>query len=556
MIKTYLITILLVFSIANLYSQQTKISTIKDVGISNSEKIRNARANPIKRKDGETHGLIKADHSSRASNPIIENSISSPAECHDLTIASGASITIPAGKALTVYGNITNNAGISGIIVESSGTGDGSLIIKEGTTTDATVEKYYTASEWHLITPPVSNATATVLYDANVDSWLTEHDESQTGDDSWSYIIDISTSLTQGKGYGYWIEGSTAQTKTYSGTISGNSFTPTLYFTDATHGYNLVGNPYTCAIDWDEGSWTKTNLENSIWVWDNDYNGGDYRPWNGSTGDLSDGIIPKGQGFFVRANASSPVLTIPADARVHNDQEFYKSGKKSGLPELKVKVNNGIYGNVAWITFPEEGTELFDNGFDCSKLFGSNNASQIYLGTESHPLSINALPPLVAHEEKIVPLKLKVAKDTVHYLEVLNINNLDDVKITLEDLKTGNLQELTKNTTYIFDANTNDEINRFNIHFYYSPDAVNDISEENTSLKIYAYNNKLYIRSNQKISNESGTLKVYDIMGRLVLSQTLEKGTLISVPLKVNTNYYIVTVIRGNVIKTDKIFIR
>ncbi len=523
MIKTNLIIILLIFAIFNSYGQQA--------------------VNPLNK-------------GNRANDPSIDNSISSPAECHDITIASGASITIPEGKALTVYGNITNNAGNAGIIIKSSATGDGSLIIKEGTTTNATIEKYYTAGEWHLITPPVSNATATVLYDANVDSWLSEHNESETGDDSWSYIIDITTPLTQSKGYAYWIDGSTAQIKTYTGTISGNNFSPNVYFTDASHGFNLVGNPYTCAIDWDEGTWTKTNLENSIWIWDNDYNGGDYRPWNGSTGDLSDGIIPEGQGFFVRANASSPALTIPADARVHDDQPFYKSRKKSELPELKLKVHTGNYANVVWITFPDEGTEQFDNGFDCSKLFGNLNASQIYSGTEEHPLSINAMPPLTANEDKIVPLKLKVAQNTAHKLEVLNINNLDDVKITLEDIKTGKLQELTENSVYVFDANINDDVNRFNVHFYYSPNAVDENIENNAGIKIYTYNNRLYIRSNENLATEPGTIKIYDLMGRLITSQHLENGTLLSIPLNINTGNYLVNVTRGNAVKTEKIFIR
>ncbi len=554
--RTYLIITLLIIAFLDLHSQQTAVSTKNGDEISSTAQESDSYSITVKSSQKENTGFIKNEHSSRAGNPTIGNDISSPAECHDLTIASGASLIIPAGKALTVYGDITNNSGASGIVIESSDAGDGSLIIKSGTTTEATVKRYFTAGEWHLISSPVSNATASVLYDVNVDSWLTEHDESQTGDASWSYITDINTPLTQGKGYAYWIDGTTAQTKTFTGTISGSSFSPAIAFTDASHGYNLVGNPYTCAIDWDTSAWTKTNLENSVWVWDNDYNNGDYRPWNGSTGDLTDGIIPKGQGFFVKANDASPALTIPVEARIHHNQAYYKAGKISELPELKLKVSNGNYGNVAWITFPEQGTESFDNGFDCSKLFGNKNASQLYLGTEEHPLSINALPPLTPDNEKIVPLKLKVAKDMVHQIKVLNINQLDDVKITLEDLKTGYLQDLKENPIYVFDANTEDDINRFAVHFYYSPNSVNNKTHGDNTLKVFAYQNKLYIRSNENIANTPGTLNVYDITGKLKLSKHLDYGTLIIVPFEAATNYYIVQVLRGNHVKTEKIFIQ
>lgn len=38
-------------------------------------------------------------------------------------------------------------------------------------------------------------------------------------------------------------------------------------------GWNLLNNPYCSAIDWDSPSWTKTNVDNAIYVYDriNDY---------------------------------------------------------------------------------------------------------------------------------------------------------------------------------------------------------------------------------------------------------------------------------------------
>jgi len=77
-------------------------------------------------------------------------------------------------------------------------------------------------------------------------------------------------------------------------------------------------------IDWESGTWTRTNMELTMWVWDNGSDNYLYQTTAGG-GDMDNGIIPVGQGFFVRSNNDGvSVLTIPADARTHNTQAFYK----------------------------------------------------------------------------------------------------------------------------------------------------------------------------------------------------------------------------------------
>ena len=84
------------------------------------------------------------------------------------------------------------------------------------------------------------------------------------------------------------------------------------YTASADTGWNLVGNPFPATLDWDAAGWTKTNMDNTIYVWDNTINSGNggYLTWNGSTGSLGDGKLPAFQSFWVKANASSPVLSV------------------------------------------------------------------------------------------------------------------------------------------------------------------------------------------------------------------------------------------------------
>src|SRR5690606_36312320 len=53
--------------------------------------------------------------------------------------------------------------------------------------------------------------------------------------------------------------------------------------------WNLVGNPYPSSIDWDNSGWTKVSIANSVSVRNN--NTGMFQTWNGTTGNLLNGVI-------------------------------------------------------------------------------------------------------------------------------------------------------------------------------------------------------------------------------------------------------------------------
>ena len=77
-------------------------------------------------------------------------------------------------------------------------------------------------------------------------------------------------------------------------------------------GWNLLGNPYERALDWDAPGWTKTKVSNTVYVYDPV--GNVYRTWNGSAGSLGDGVVAEFQGFWVKATDVGPALVAPFSA--------------------------------------------------------------------------------------------------------------------------------------------------------------------------------------------------------------------------------------------------
>lgn len=74
----------------------------------------------------------------------------------NLRITDDASLTLTAGSSHTVTGTVTNDAGTTGLVIKSDATGDASY---RGPAAQSTVERYLTASAWHLLSSPVAAAT-------------------------------------------------------------------------------------------------------------------------------------------------------------------------------------------------------------------------------------------------------------------------------------------------------------------------------------------------------------------------------------------------------------
>ncbi len=252
---------------------------------------------------------------------------------------------------------------------------------------------------------------------------------------------------------------------------SGTKFTgqanPSISFTNTgdliKDGWNLVGNPYGTTINWNAThGWSKKNLDATFYVYSDTANNGNgsYLTWNGVTGTLEDGKIAPWQGFWVKANAASPELSI-------ND-----STKSSGGTLLKVSEPSTIKFAATSETMSSKAIVLFYNGADLDKdtydAYKLKPLSSEYIslfsgfplsvGEDETQLDINALP----HElEDVIniPINLDLSHSDTSSTKT-EINLTWDLKslptnwiITLHDQEQDKQYNLKEVSSVKFDVN-------------------------------------------------------------------------------------------------------
>lgn len=204
---------------------------------------------------------------------------------------------------------------------------------------------------------------------------------------------------------------------------------------------------------------------------------------------------------------------------------------------------------TAFVGFPEEGTSGFDINFDANRLYGSNITPQMVIPEGENNLCIKAGSPLVYNTERIVPLNIENFIDGEYDLTISDMDNLPFVEIMLEDILTGDTHDFNNSDTYHFTANHYDDPNRFFLHFLSIYTGI-DNSVLDNDIKIYSNDNKIYIQSKD---NESGTVEIFDVLGRILFKESMQERLIIPV-----NDYRIlfIRVIKNNIVKTKKVFIK
>ena len=470
----------------------------------------------------------------------------------DYVQRAGSMMSIPSGNEIIVFGDV---------LLESDATGSASLI-NDGTFTvygTSMVEQFITDGQWHMISSPVAGETAASLYfGGSPEAWLKKYLEPTN---TWEFITALSTPLTQGRGFAYWLESAkspdTDETISFEGSLLHTDLTLTTfdYTPDSDHGFNLVGNPFPSAIDWDIGSWDTTDISGAIWVWE-DGGAGDgtgtylYRNSAGM-GSLSEGIIPASQGFFVQVEGPGPSLTIPADARVHSGTTYYKKEKKELQTDISVAVVEvSLEGksDEAWIAFTDEASDGLDRKWDVSKLFSFNNFPQIYLVEDDYKLSINALPHHI-DENRIVKLNFKPEKSSEYMLSLKAFENFGNTELILEDLQTGYFHDFRFENDYYFQADASDDHARFLLHF--NPEVTGFENQYPERISIYSNNKTIYIDG-----TSNAFVQVTDLWGRVLVSEKFNTPGLQQLSVNLNNSYAIVKVIDEEQATVKKIYIR
>ena len=167
-------------------------------------------------------------------------------------------------------------------------------------------------------------------------------------------------------------------------------------------GWNLLGNPLTAGMDWDE-TIRGGGLTPTIYVLDPNYFGGDYRTWTANIGgDLPGGVVPAFQGFFAKAVAASPTLEAPLASVVDPGPGVYGKTERTPL-RLELSTAAGPVSAAFVAVAPEAalGEDLLDAYRLTPAAYPRTVLSTSSIGAEPVPLALNALPQEASGEMEV-----------------------------------------------------------------------------------------------------------------------------------------------------------
>ena len=310
------------------------------------------------------------------------------------------------------------------------------------------------------------------------------------------------------------------------------TYTPASYSGDVTAGFNLLGNPFSCALKWSTG-WSKTNIAANAKIWNE---------LGAAYVDIAaNGIIPATQGFMVEVTSGTGSVTIPAAARTHDATPWYKS---TGNPYIKLVARNldAQTAQESIVTFDEQAPAGYSPDFDSHFLPGYAPSFYSVDGTEH--LSTNVLPSL--DNQTTVPFNFIKTTGTSFSIEAVKIDNVP-AQVYLTDLKINKTQNLAENPVYDFTASDGDDPARFLLSFSHV-----GISEKSWSNNgIYAYENNLYV-----VNPGKARLEVYNLTGQKLLAERIDSPGLYKTTLNVPTGYYVVRLTTGSKVVVTKVFIK
>ncbi len=356
----------------------------------------------------------------------------------DLTIANPAGVTL--GGAVLLTNVLTPESGTlaSGSNLTLVSTASTTASIANGNcnscsyiTGNVSVQRNVPASarRWRFAGSPVTSATladwknevyitgtggAANGFDATLSNQASvySYDESLiTGNlnTGWVAATNITNPLVVGKGYRLFIRGDRSDAGRLTGSNTtqnavtmdlvgtpnqGDIIMPVTYTSsgiDADDGWNLLANPYAAPYDWnahfDNGTF-HNNLDPTIWILSAQTGG--YVSYNASSnaGTLTNGIIPSGASFWVKATGSSPSLTFKEQFKVTTTPvSLFKTNEGEAF-SIRIMLDS-ITSDELLIKYADQSTPDYDT-YDIRKLAGMVNISAY--GKDNIQLSLSTRP--------------------------------------------------------------------------------------------------------------------------------------------------------------------
>ena len=303
--------------------------------------------------------------------------------------------------------------------------------------------------------------------------------------------------------------------------------------TDISDDYNLIGNPYPCAIDIDSFFvYNKENIDQSAYFWthstafdnqQNTYDVSDYAVYN-KTGGTNVGDhkpsneVGSGQGFFVRA-LNNEDIKFKNSMRIKDaNTQFFKSNKtkKETLQKdriwLNIATEKGNFNQIL-VGFFKEATDSIDLGYDAYALEGGNPI-EFYSLIKDSKFKIQGRSKFTADQMIRIGFENRIPENNI-YISIDDMEGeLTNEKILLLDKKLNVSHDLTSSPYYFEEKEIGDFPNRFELIFNTTV-----LSEEYIDKKlgfsIYTGDDEITINSNHDLKE----INIYDLLGRPLITK-------------------------------------
>jgi hypothetical protein len=218
--------------------------------------------------------------------------------------------------------------------------------------------------------------------------------------------------FTLGTGYSIWVESDLGEPEIseVTGTPHIGNIAYSLEYTDSPtfeyNGWNLIGNPYLSAIDWDAIPLTrKINMTNAIYMTDNtDVAGQINRSYSNGIGVPSgtSNVIAPSQAFWVQTTSTGASIEFQEADKVQAEYSLYKIAPLDGLVRFVVQDAVGFSDEFV-VRFNHDASMKFDSEFDALQFY-QNGLYASSTGNDGIQMDINNVP---FDENNIVKIQIE-----------------------------------------------------------------------------------------------------------------------------------------------------